>query len=51
MTRLENIALRQRKSFARDMLFAAFIGLAAIIGATSVQTAFNGATTSNVTRR
>jgi hypothetical protein len=42
MTRLETIANRQRKTLGRDLLFAAFIGLAAIIGAVSVTTAVDG---------
>lgn len=51
MTRLETIANRQRKTRVRDALFAAFIGLAAVIGATSVSTACHGADTANVAHR
>ena len=36
MSHLENIATRQRKSLARDALFATFVALAAIVSATTV---------------
>jgi hypothetical protein len=39
MNRLETIANRQRKNRLRDVMFAAVVGLAAIIGATTVGTA------------
>ena len=51
MTRLETIATRQRKSRVRDAIFAAFVGLAAVLGATSVTTACSGANSSHVAQR
>ena len=41
--RLESIATRQRKSRARDFVFAAFVALAAAISVTSIQTAVSAA--------
>jgi beta-lactamase regulating signal transducer with metallopeptidase domain len=43
MNRLENIANRQRRSRARDIVFAAFIAMAAVIGMTSVSAACQAA--------
>jgi len=42
--RLENIATRQKKTFARDALFACFVALAAVISITSLHTAASAAT-------
>jgi hypothetical protein len=36
-SRLDRIATRQRTSRVRDLVFAAFLGLAAIVSITSVQ--------------
>jgi len=44
-TRLDNIATRQRKTFVRDVVFAAFVALAAVISITSINTAASAATT------
>jgi hypothetical protein len=44
--RLETIAKRQRSGRSRDLLFACFVALAAIIGATTVGAAVNAASTS-----
>ena len=43
MTRLETIATRQRRSRARDLVFAGFVALVAVIGATTVGTTIHGA--------
>jgi hypothetical protein len=43
MTRLETIANRQRRSRARDFLFACFVALAAVIGASTVGAAVHAA--------
>jgi beta-lactamase regulating signal transducer with metallopeptidase domain len=48
--RLETIAQRQRTGRARDLLFACFIALVAIIGATTVGAAVHAAST-NVAQR
>ena len=48
--RLDNIATRQRKTFVRDALFAAFVALAAVISITSLHTAASAATTHIVQR-
>jgi hypothetical protein len=37
--RLDTIATRQRRSRSRDIVFAAFVALAAIISATTIGTA------------
>lgn len=37
--RLDTIATRQRRSRSRDIVFAAFVALAAVISATTVGTA------------
>jgi len=50
MTRLETIVTRQRKGRVRDVIFAAFLGLAAVIGATSMTTC-SGANSSHVAQR
>lgn len=39
--RLENIAAQNRRSRARDVVFAACVALVAVIGVTSVATAAN----------
>ena len=44
-TRLETIAIRQKKSFVRDVVFAAFIALAAAVSIASVSTAVEASTT------
>ena len=41
--RLATIATRQRKSFARDILFAAFVVLASVVSLSSVATAADAA--------
>ena len=41
--RLHNIATRQAKTRARDVLFAAFVALAAVIGVTTVGVATDAA--------
>jgi hypothetical protein len=41
--RLQTIATRQRKSFARDLLFTALVALAAIVSVSSVGTAAEAA--------
>ena len=45
MSRLETIATRQRKSRTRDVVFACFIALVAITGATTVGATIHGAMT------
>ena len=45
MTRLETIATRQRNSRARDLVFASFIALLAIMGGTTVGVTIHGAMT------
>jgi hypothetical protein len=42
--RLETIANRHRRSRTRDIVFAAFVALAAVISATTVTTAAHEAT-------
>ncbi len=49
--RLETIAKRQRNGRKRDLLFACFVALAAIIGATTVGAAVHAASTADVARR
>jgi hypothetical protein len=39
MNRLDTIATRQKKSFVRDVVFAAFVALAAVVSVTGVGTA------------
>ena len=43
MTRLDTIALRQKKSFSRDVLFAAFVVLATVVSISSLHTAIDAA--------
>lgn len=43
--RLDTIAIRQRSTRARDLMFAAFIALVAAISATTVGTAVDVAST------
>jgi hypothetical protein len=45
MNRLETIASRQRKSRARDLVFACFIAMAAVLGATTIGATIHGAMT------
>jgi hypothetical protein len=45
MTRLDNIATRQKKTVVRDAFFAAAIALASIVSITTVSTACHAATT------
>jgi hypothetical protein len=53
--RLQTIATRQSKSFARDLLFSALVALAAVVSITSVATAAeaanNSAAQSQITHR
>lgn len=49
--RLDTIANRQRKLILRDVLFAAFVVMAAAIGVTSVGSAINGAATHHLADR
>jgi hypothetical protein len=48
--RLQTIATRQASTRARDLLFAAFVALAAVIGVAGVGTAANAASTQIVSR-
>lgn len=50
-TRLANIASRQRSTRVRDLMFAAVVALAAMIGVSSVGTAANAASTQQVALR
>jgi hypothetical protein len=50
MTRLDTIATRQRRSRARDLVFVAFLAIAAAISATSVTTAVAAASTPGAAR-
>ena len=43
--RLETIATRQRSSRARDVVFACFIALVAVFGATTIGATIHGAMT------
>lgn len=43
MTRLDNIAARQRKSLVRDVLFAALVVLAGAVSLSTVTTAAHAA--------
>ena len=43
MTRLDNIATRQRRSLARDVMFAALVVLAGIVSIESVSLAAHAA--------
>ena len=45
MTRLETIATRQRRSRARDLVFACFIALVAVMTGTTVGVTIHGAMT------
>ena len=45
MTRLDNIATRQRQTRFRDVVFATFVALAAVVSITTVSTAANAAST------
>ncbi|HEU0030173.1 MAG TPA: hypothetical protein VFQ53_06055 [Kofleriaceae bacterium] len=50
-TRLADIATRQRHGRARDAVFACFVALAAVIGATSVATCVSVASTTHLAQR
>ena len=50
MTRLETIATAQKKTRARDLIFACFVALGAALAVTSVTTAASVANT-NITQR
>jgi hypothetical protein len=43
MNRLDTIATRQKKSRSRDLLFACFLALAAVVSVTTVSTACQAA--------
>ena len=45
MTHLQNIEIRQKQSRARDFMFAAFVVMAAAIGASTLSTAAAAAST------
>ena len=45
MTRLETIATRQRTSRTRDLIFASFIAMLAVLGGTTVGVTIHGAMT------
>jgi hypothetical protein len=49
--RLETIAKRQRNGRNRDLLFACFVALAAIVGASTVGAAVHAASTADVAQR
>lgn len=49
-TRLQNIATRQSKSRARDLVFAAFVALATVISVSTLSTAAHAASTQIVQR-
>jgi len=49
-TRLETIAIAQKKTRVRDAIFACFIALAAAIAISTVTAAANGASTQIVQR-
>ena len=51
MSRLETIVDRQRKSRVRDLMFACFVALAAVIGATTVGTAVHAASSAHLAQR
>ena len=51
MTRLEDIATRQRRTRVRDAAFAALVLLAGIVSITSVTPAIHAASTSHVAHR
>ena len=48
MNRLETIALRQRKSRTRDVMFAVALAIAGLVAMSSVAHACEAATTSHV---
>lgn len=51
MTRLDNIATRQRRSRVRDAVFAALVVLAGIVSISSVTTAVHGASRASIAHR
>jgi hypothetical protein len=44
MTHLDTIVTRQSKSFVRDVLFAAYVALAAVVSVASIGTAVQAST-------
>ena len=50
MTRLDTIAARQRGSRVRDLVFVAFVALAATISAASISTAVAAAASQTASR-
>ncbi|HEY4180384.1 MAG TPA: hypothetical protein VGM90_26255 [Kofleriaceae bacterium] len=50
-TRLTNIASRQQKSFARDVVFASLIAFAALVGIASVSTAVAASSPAQIASR
>ncbi len=50
MTRLDTIARRQRSTRVRDLMFAAFVALAAAISVATISTAADAASTRVVSR-
>lgn len=51
MTRLDTIALRQRRSIVRDGLFAALVALASVISLSSIGTAVSAANPMHLAQR
>ena len=51
MTRLENIAIRQRGTRVRDAAFAALVLLAGIVSITSVTAAVHAASATHIVQR
>ncbi len=50
-TRLDTIAIRQKQSFVRDVVFATIVALAAVVSVASVSTAVAASTTAQVAQR
>jgi hypothetical protein len=50
MSRLDTIATRQRSSRVRDLMFACFVALAAVVSISSINTAADAASTQVVSR-
>lgn len=51
MTRLDTIALRQRRSIVRDGLFAALVALASVVSISSIGTAVSAANPMHLAQR
>ncbi|HEU0033547.1 MAG TPA: hypothetical protein VFQ53_23105 [Kofleriaceae bacterium] len=51
MTKLQSIEARQRNYRVRDLMFAAFVALLAVMGATTVSTTCLGSSTTHVAQR